>query len=257
MTTDTIIGKDQREQFQEEGYFLLERVVPEDTLNAMRAECARFIELTDEEMDVAGVTRDKLTVKGNRYFIGKKYRERRSTVLRRFLFGDLMAEVCRATIGESAYLFHEAFVVKGADQGMKFSWHQDSGYVSVDHKPYVTVWTTLDDVSLENGTVYILPYSKAGTRELVRHVEDPELRDRIGYTGEEEGIPVTMPAGSLAVFSSLVFHRSGPNTTPAMRRIYLSQYSPEPIADAEGKPNGLADPLLKDGARQAPPRLVG
>jgi ectoine hydroxylase-related dioxygenase (phytanoyl-CoA dioxygenase family) len=141
-------------------------------------------------------------------------------------------------------------VVKGADQGMKFSWHQDSGYVGTPHTPYVTVWVTLDDVTVENGTVYILPYSKAGTRELVKHAEDPELRDKIGYTGDEEGIPVEIPAGSLAVFSSLVFHRSGANTTPRMRRIYLPQYSPEPIVKPDGEIHAFADPFLVDGVVQ-------
>lgn len=49
---------------------------------------------------------------------------------------------------------------------MKFSRHQDSGYVGFAHAPYVTVWVTLDDVTVRNGTVYILPYSLAGTREV-------------------------------------------------------------------------------------------
>ena len=40
-----------------------------------------------------------------------------------------MADVCRATLGDTAYLFWEQYVVKGAEAGMKFSWHQDSGYV--------------------------------------------------------------------------------------------------------------------------------
>ena len=59
--------------------------------------------------------------------------------------------------------------MKGAEQGMKFAWHQDSGYVkwynpTTEHKPYVTCWCTLDDVSEENGTVYLLPHSRGGTK---------------------------------------------------------------------------------------------
>ena len=84
-----------------------------------------------------------------------------------FIFSDLMAQVVEATVGSDAYLFHEQWVVKGAEQGMKFSWHQDSGYVkwydpTTSHRPYVTCWCTLDDVSEENGTVYLLPHSRAG-----------------------------------------------------------------------------------------------
>lgn len=255
MAATQTISEKKREQYQEEGYFLLEGVIPEETLEGLRSECARFIDVMDRELDAEGVERKGITVKGSRYFIANRYKSLGSTILRDFLFGDLMAEVCRATIGDTAYLFHEQFVVKGADQGMKFSWHQDSGYVGYEHTPYVTIWTTLDDVTVANGTVYILPYSKAGTRKLVKHVEDPELRDKIGYTGDEEGIPVEMPAGSLAVFSSLVFHRSGANTTPAMRRIYLPQFSPEPIVKPSGELHAFADPFLKDGERQAPPAL--
>ena len=130
-------------------------------------------------------------------------------------------------MGPDAYLFHEQWVVKGAEQGMKFSWHQDSGYVkwydpTTNHKPYVTCWCTLDAVNEENGTVYILPHSRAGTRDkIIDHLKEEGSNDLIGYTGSDPGDPLIVPAGSIVAFDSFVFHRSGPNTTNRMRRIYL------------------------------------
>jgi ectoine hydroxylase-related dioxygenase (phytanoyl-CoA dioxygenase family) len=248
-----MISDELRTQYRNEGYFLLERVIPEEQLEAIRRESERFMKEMDDEFDRKGTEQMGLNRKGSRYFINLWFKRLQSEPLRDFLFSNLMAEVCRATIGDTAYLFHEQFVIKGADQGMKFSWHQDSGYVSVPHTPYVTIWCTLDDVTVENGTVYILPYSKAGTRDLVKHSEDAELRDKIGYTGDEEGIPVELSAGSLAVFSSLVFHRSGPNTTSSMRRIYLPQYSPDPILKSDGSPWAFADPFLLNGEKQSLP----
>ena len=41
------------------------------------------------------------------------------------------------------------------------------------------------------------------------------------------------PAGSIACFSSTLFHRSGPNTTDRIRRVYVAQYAAEPILDEE------------------------
>ena len=41
------------------------------------------------------------------------------------------------------------------------------------------------------------------------------------------GFGLNVPAGSVAVFSSNCFHRSGANTTQKMRRVYLAQYSAE------------------------------
>ena len=61
-----------------------------------------------------------------------------------------------------------------------------------------------------------------------KHV-DPKTNDRIGYEGTDPGLPVLVPAGSLAVFSHQTLHRSGANTTKNMRRVYLAQYSCSPI----------------------------
>jgi ectoine hydroxylase-related dioxygenase (phytanoyl-CoA dioxygenase family) len=55
---------------------------------------------------------------------------------------------------------------------------------------------------------------------------------------------VVVPAGSIASFSSTLFHRSGPNTTDQMRRVYVAQYSAEPILNEDGsRPRHLAEPL--------------
>jgi hypothetical protein len=152
-----------------------------------------------------------------------------------------MAAVARATVGEEAYLFHEQWVVKGAEQGMKFAWHQDSGYVkwynpTTQHKPYVTCWCTLDDVSEENGTVYLLPHSRANTKQrIVDHTKEAGTNDLIGYTGSDPGDPVIVPAGSIVAFDE------------HMRRIYLPQYSASPIDRPDGKPWAMATPFLKGG----------
>jgi hypothetical protein len=66
------------------------------------------------------------------------------------------------------------------------------------------------------------------------------------------------PAGSIAVFSSVCFHRSGPNRTHNMRRIYLPQYSAEPILSADGSQLwAFAEPFLKDGQVVAARRFEG
>ena len=59
-----------------------------------------------------------------------------------------------------------------------------------------------------------------------------------------------VPAGSLVVFSSLTFHRSGANTTDRMRRAYVTQYSPVPILEpSTGKLMHLGVPFLEGGRR--------
>jgi len=101
--------------------------------------------------------------------------------------------------------------------------------------------------------VYILPYSRDGRRsadEIIDHTVEERSNDKVGYKGDEPGIPAIVPAGSIVVFSSRTFHRSGPNMTDKYRRCYLAQYSAEPIMNRDGSALwGRAEPVLRDGER--------
>jgi len=240
------ITDDQRRQYVDEGYFILENAIPDDHLRILRDSCDHLIDLMHQEMDRLGTDHIHISHRGKRYHIAKQYDK--PPQLTEYVFSELMAAVCQATIGGTAFLFYDQYVVKAAEQGIKFSWHQDSGYLDFAHQPYVTIWAAVDDMQLENGTAYVMPYSKIGIRSRVEHIRDPETGDKVGYFGSEPGVPAIVPAGSLVVFSSLTFHRSGANTTDRMRRAYVTQYSPQPIF----KPGSdellhLGVPFLRDG----------
>jgi ectoine hydroxylase-related dioxygenase (phytanoyl-CoA dioxygenase family) len=232
-------------RFRDEGFFVLESVLPQTELELLRSECQRFIDERDREMDRLGVDKLDLDHRGSRYFV---HAYAKSPDIERFLRSDFMVEIARAALGDTVYLFNEQYVVKAAEHGMTFSWHQDSGFVEYDHRPYLTCWIALDDVTEANGTVYLLPYSRAGTRNVVEHVRNEETNDLVGYFGDDPGDPVIVPAGSIACFSTTVFHRSGPNTTDRMRRVYVAQYTAEPLlSEDRSRPRMLAQPLLVDG----------
>jgi ectoine hydroxylase-related dioxygenase (phytanoyl-CoA dioxygenase family) len=237
------------ERFQNEGFFIVENAVGLNDLAVLRGESRRLVEQRDLEMDHLGVERIDLDHRGRRYFL---HAYDSSPPVRRFLVSDLMVRIAAAALGDTVYLFNEQYVIKAAEQGMKFSWHQDSGFIEYPHRRYLTCWIPLDDVDEANGTVYLLPYSRAGTRTVVEHVRDHETNDLVGYFGDDPGDPVVAPAGSVVAFSSTILHRSGPNTTDQIRRVYIAQYSAEPILDATGsRPRHLARPLLIAGRRVA------
>ena len=47
----------------------------------------------------------------------------------------------------------------------------------------MSVWCALDAATEDNGTIYVLPYSRAGTRELVEHVREPGSHDKVAIPG--------------------------------------------------------------------------
>jgi ectoine hydroxylase-related dioxygenase (phytanoyl-CoA dioxygenase family) len=244
------VTEQNRTDYREKGFFVLEGAIPDPQLQEIRNICDRLVQDADAEMDAAGVDELNLNRRGSRYFVFLAFKEHPE--LANFIFSDLAAEICRATIGDDAMLFWEQFVVKGTSKSSKsaFSWHQDAGYV--DGKPvphYVNCWVALDDVTEENGTIYLLPYDKAGTRDRVEHKVDPDTGDRVGYFGDERGEAVIAPAGSIAVFSSTCFHRSGPNQTDKMRRAYALQFAEAPVHEADGSLMGVEEWFLRGGER--------
>jgi len=225
---------EQRRSYAEDGYAVFERALAGPLLEILRHECAEVIARENARLDALGVDVDGISHRGMRYFAGECQRDR--PALRNVLFSAVMADICRATLGDDAYFFYDQYVVKGASQGMAFSWHQDSGYVAgnggpVDHAPYLTCWCALDDTSVANGTVRVLPFSRMPESRdgIVEHVRQPGSNDLA--VAADDGLSVTLevPAGSVVAFSSRTLHATGANTTDRMRRIYLAQYSPEPI----------------------------
>jgi ectoine hydroxylase-related dioxygenase (phytanoyl-CoA dioxygenase family) len=240
LVTDEMVA-----QYRDEGYFVLERAIDAEDLELLRGAAQFSIDRADAMMDAAGVDRLGINARGKRYFNNMVYQERPE--LRRFIFGPIMERICRRVLGEDAYLFWEQYVIKAGDPDTTFAWHQDSGYVHENHTPYLTCWIALDDVTEENGSVYLLPYSRSGIRSYIKHLEI-ETGDQVCYFGSDLGMPVIVPAGSIVCFSSTVIHRSGANLTDRLRRVYLLQYSPEVIMTADGsEPHGSFDAFLVDG----------
>ncbi len=239
-----------RDAFERDGFVVLDSAIDQDTLAMLREECDGFVARTDRWLEARGTDTHGITHRGRRYFIANRYRE--SARMPGFLFGDLMCAVATTFLGPTVYLFHEQWVVKGAEQGMRFAWHQDSGYIRFGdpdngHAPYLTCWCALDDMTRENGTISVLSEERVGSRNTVfPHRREAGTNDLVGYEGDEPGQLIEAPAGSIAVFWSTNLHKSGANSTDRPRRAYLPQYSRAPIRRSDGTLWSLAVPFVAD-----------
>jgi len=219
--------------FRNQGYCLIKNALAPGELAAMRS-VAETLLAEDPDDSGGGKYHDIGRGEARRFL---RHRHDDFPALQDLLFGDKLRALVTALIGPTAYLFNEQFVVKGADAGASFAWHQDGAYVGFAHKPYLTVWIALDDTTEENGCVYILPRNLDRDSDLVPHRWDADGKEKVGYDGPDSGVPATCPAGTIVAFSSTTLHRSGENRTDRRRRAYVCQYSPEEILVPEtGRP---------------------
>lgn len=222
----------QKEHYAAEGYAVFEGVLTGAMLGMLREQCSQFIAREDARMDALGVDSIGISHRGRRYFANQC--QRTQPALRQMLFSPIMIDICRATLGDDAYFFFDQFVVKGSEGGLPFGWHQDSGYVvgnggPADHAPYLTCWCPLDDATVANGTVRVLPFSRvpASGRGILPHQRQAQTNDLVGWTEDGGAVTLEVPAGSIVAFSSLLLHATGANRTDKLRRVYLAQYTRE------------------------------
>src|SRR4051812_39671322 len=97
----TMISEAQKQQFFDEGYFILEKALSDDQLKLLQDTCQHFIDEMNAEMDRLGVTVLRgINHKNNRYFIPTfLYGSER---LGPIIFSEQMAEINQATLGDTS-----------------------------------------------------------------------------------------------------------------------------------------------------------
>jgi len=249
------INEEQKRQYVEEGFMIVPDFLSPDELKNVREACDVSIREIEEDMYKRGIKEDRINVLNSKYFINNA-RDRHHK-LKEVIFGDKIRKVCAAVIGNTAYLHNEQFVVKMTDTATSFAWHQDSGYSVYQggaqaHKSYLTCWIALDDMSSQNGTISVLPFSRSPSRELIEHYWDKSVNAMVGYQGEDPGDLVEVKAGTLVAFSSFLLHKSGANQTSRPRRSYFIAYTSELFthADASKGIYSSGEPLMVGGERK-------
>ena len=144
-------------------------------------------------------------------------------------------------LGPNVCFTHQQYIIKHPDAMARTDvpWHQDSGYGRLEPPLDLTVWIALDDCTLDNGCLWVLPQSER--RGLQPHSGIGALR---GVVVDEPGIALPMRAGDAVLFGGLLLHRSLPNITDAARvALYLRYCDPSVVMIGEGRPD---KPVLDD-----------
>ena len=147
----------------------------------------------------------------------------------------VIAGMARQLLGsEEVVLLEDGAVVKKPLVGGRLAWHQDYAYWPLASPGAVTCWIALDDVSLVNGGMQVAVGShKLGEKLPVEfgdgssfmHAERPGIEEVV--PPEEAGLEVAgyeLKAGECGFHHALIWHASGPNTTPNPRRGFIPRY---------------------------------
>lgn len=132
----------------------------------------------------------------------------------------------------SPVLFTEKLNLKRPHVGGPNPFHQDHPYwvgTADDATRVCTAMLFLDDSSLENGTLEVIPGSHTSGQWATRTDSDVfgNLEMDPAATEGRATVPIEVEAGAVVFFGPFLVHRSKPNTSEKDRRALLFSYQPE------------------------------
>jgi len=235
-----MVSEKQQEQFEKDGFLVLEDFLCDAELETCAQEIHRLHELAADL--------EKQNDSAMKHFQREPYAKDKQQaglpVLRKIeqtrefsdVFRDLAAHpklisVVQNLIGEDLLLFRSTLMLKPAFHGSAHAFHQDSAYWPMDPPALVTVSIALTESTPDNGCIQVIPGShRWGMQEwgLIAQNTDKAQANRndIDTSG---AIEVPLKAGSAVMFHSLTVHGSGPNKTAYPRHTALYAYFPPTV----------------------------
>ena len=169
MTLSSEITAEHSALFDAQGFFVLESVIPTDHLELLRHLSDQAVSARTHGSTVGTAEGAQLmgTASGRVFIFGL---ESEQPAMYKVLLSDWALKIV-GTLTPNATLFHTEFVVKAQDQGdegTRFGWHQDGGYNTepsaggaiVPDMPHISLWCALDDMSVDNGALRVIPFDR-------------------------------------------------------------------------------------------------
>jgi phytanoyl-CoA hydroxylase len=243
----TYLLHEQKEQFWSDGFLVVDDAVTPYELSGLRQEFANWVKESRNHNEDYGETLD-----GRCRFDLQPGHSAAQPALRRVqspeevsdVFSKIMrtartVDYCAELIGPSLRFHHGKINSKLPGSATQVKWHQDFLFQPMTNHDMITCLLFVDDVTLENGPLEVLPGSHKGP--LYSHWEDDKfvgsVDDSVISERSNEIIKCTGKAGSVCLMHVNLLHGSAPNLSDNPRTLYITTYNAEDAVELS--PNHL------------------
>jgi phytanoyl-CoA hydroxylase len=153
-----------------------------------------------------------------------------SETMKRYVAHPSYVDVLTRIIGPNVKCMQSMLFIKASGKPGQ-AWHQDEFYIPTRDASLTGGWLAMDDATVENGCLWILPGSH---RRKVLYPQKSNQDDRrfdcagVAYQfpyRDEDSVPVEVKAGSIVFFNGYLLHRSLPNHAKSgYRRVLVNHY---------------------------------
>jgi ectoine hydroxylase-related dioxygenase (phytanoyl-CoA dioxygenase family) len=228
VTRTRYLTDEQVATYRRDGYVAVPGVISGDRLEELRAATDGFVERS------RGVTRS------DQLFDLDPRHTAEWPVLRRIknpadnhpsyhwvAFDSSIADIVTELIGPNVVFHHSKLNLKGERIGAPVEWHQDAAFYPHTSDDVLAVGLLLDDATLDNGCLLVLPGSHLGP--VYDHFEAEQFtgainREDLSRLDLGRAAPLPLPAGSIHIHHYRAIHGSAENRSTAQRRLLITSY---------------------------------
>jgi phytanoyl-CoA hydroxylase len=153
----------------------------------------------------------------------------RDAVFEAFSRGPALAALGRDLGLLQPQVWQSQVIFKQPHIGGEVGWHQDASFFVTTPQTVTTFWFALEDATLDNGCLWVLPGGHRGAQGVLReqyvcdHASGTlrmQALDATPWPTTAEAVPLPVAAGTLIVFHGLLPHYSAPNRSAKSRLAY-------------------------------------
>ncbi len=251
------LTQEQKDQFWRDGVLVVEDAVTPEQLSALRSTFEEWVEESRKHADDYGETLD-----GRARFDLQPGHSAETPGLRRVqspeevsdVYANVMrnartVDICAELIGPSIRFHHGKVNSKLPGTATKVKFHQDFTFQPMTNDDLITCLLFVDDVTLENGPLEVVPGSHKGPLYSLWHNGKftGAVADEVFEAHKDKIVKCTGKAGSVCLMHSSLLHGSAPNLSDSPRTLYITTYYAEDAIELS--PNALPSKLTHELVR--------
>ena len=221
------LSQAQVEAFREQGFLVVEGLLGDDDVEAIRSDAIKLCRgeyksenlhpVPNAESDTAALSR----------YLCIHQPHHISPVMREYLAHPAVSRALARLVAPDVKCMQSMLFIK-PPRFPGQAWHQDEVYIPTRDRSLTGAWYALDDATVENGCMWVLPGSHRNgylypQRLHGRPEEFDSARESYGFDDREE-IPVACRAGAVVFFNGYLLHRSRKNRSDRFRRVLVNHY---------------------------------
>lgn len=220
------LSEDNLRYYKDWGYLIGTALFSPDEIQELKADTAKIFKGAYGEIEgLLPVGDGEADADVLKKYVAIHFPHKISPVIKSYLAHNTVTDVLQGIISPNVKCMQSMLFVKGPGKAGQ-SWHQDEYYIPTRDKSLTGVWIAIDDASVENGCLWVVPGShKPGyimSRVANKSTEyaDVDTIDVSAYAPEEI-IPLEAKKGDIVFFNGYLLHSSLRNKTQSNFRTAL------------------------------------